>query len=440
VSPQQPSHAGAPLRLAFIDPGLRKAPYFLELRKALAPVHCLYWSQRPVVRSYMHSAGVAMHPATRQPGRREHDITEPELRQAIGDKELALRPAQALKKARRLLAQLADFLDGAKVDAILVWNGSNLRGALAVHLARQRRLIVIYAEHGYLPGTTQLDRDGVNFNASISQLVRNGAAQLPADPLIDAALDADIARYKTGQPRVDAQPRPTAELRRNVRARLASHVGLWMERRLLPRANRISVPVARATALPQRYVLLPFQVRSDSQLLLHSPLYGNDLEAVVRDVDAALARIDPSLRLVAKFHPQELPQVQFGYRGLPRRLPRVCFIDAPMRQLLGGAAAVVTINSTAGFEALLYDKPVLALGRNFYTTPGLVECLERREDLEAALRITLARAPDHERRRAFLRYTHARFLASGHYQDFSARSLHAFAARTTELLARSAPA
>ncbi|MET0280967.1 MAG: hypothetical protein ABW278_07570 [Steroidobacteraceae bacterium] len=434
----QPTRATLPLRLAFIDPGLRKAPFFLELRKVLAPVHCLYWSQRSVVRSYMRSAGVAMHPPRPHAVGSDEQITDAELRRAIGDKELTLRPAKAWKKARALLSQLADFLDGARVDAILVWNGSNLRSALAIHLARQRGLTVIYAEHGYLPGTTQLDRDGVNFNASISRLVRAGEAQLPPDPVIDAALDAAIDSYKTGQSRRDVVRHPAAELRRNVRARIASRVGLWMERSLLPQANRISVPVARGAALPARYVLLPFQVRSDSQLLLHSPLYGNDMEAVVQDLDAALARIDPSLRLVAKFHPYELPQVQFGYRGLPRRFPRVHFVDAPMRQLLAGAAAVVTINSTAGFEALLYDKPVLALGRNFYTTPALVDCLEHRQDLETALRATLAGKPDHERRRAFLRYTQARFLASGHYQDFSPRSLHAFASRTAELLASGA--
>jgi capsular polysaccharide export protein len=209
-----------------------------------------------------------------------------------------------------------------------------------------------------------------------------------------------------------------------------------MERSLLPRVNRLSVPVARPGELPARYVLLPFQVRTDSQLMLHSPLYGNDMEAVVRELDAALARIDPALRLLAKFHPHELPQVQHRYRRLPRQYPRVCFVsDVPMRTLLEKAQAVVTINSTTGFEALLYDRPVLALGLNFYTVPGLVNCLEQREDLEPALRTMLAGTPDRERRRAFLRFINARFLAEGHYLDFSVRSQRNFAARIAELLA-----
>jgi len=383
----------------------------------------------------MRSAGVAMHPrqVVKTAGRPE--ITDAELRRAIGDKDLALRPAKALRKARRLLAELAAFIDGEQVSAILVWNGSNLRGALATYLARQRRIPVIYAEHGYLPGTTQLDLEGVNASSSVSRLAHAGAAQTPCDAVLDVRLDADIARFKSGEKMRELNPLPPPELRRNWPARLASRVSFWLERRALPYVNRLSTPTTAAGKLPARYVLLPFQVRSDSQLVLHSPLYGTDLEAVVRELDLALARIDPDLRLVAKFHPYELPQVQWRYRHLPKRYPRVCFVSkAPMPTLLEKASAVVTVNSTVGFEALLYDKPVLALGRNFYTVPGVVECLDRRDDLEAALRRTLTVAPDAERRRAFLRFVRARFLVCGGYHDFSQLSLGAVAARIVELL------
>lgn len=431
-----------PLRLAFIDPGLRKAPFFLALRNWLAPrVECLYWSQRSVVRSYMRSARVAMHPPESGGVAGQFAISDAELRVAVGMKELALRHDQALRKARRLLAQLAAFIDGEKVDAILVWNGSNLRGALAIYLARQRGLPVVYAEHGYLPGTTQLDLEGVNFNASICRHAHAGSAQLPSDPELDSALDADILRFKTGAKMHDLDPLPPADLRRNLRARLASRLGFWLSRRVGPRINSFGMPRAGSGALPERYVLLPFQVRGDSQLVLHSPLYGNDMEAVVRELDAALERIDPGLRLVAKFHPLEKPQVQRGYRELPRRHPRVHFVStAPMNRLLEKATAVVTINSTTGFEALLYDKPVLAMGRNFYTVPGIVDCLSRRKDLEGALRQLLAGKPDSARRRDFLRFVRARLLAAGGYHDFSERSLRTVAGRIEQLLVPERPA
>jgi capsular polysaccharide export protein len=428
------------LRLAFIDPGLRRAPFFLELRHVLPPhIECLYWSPRPIVRSYMRSAGVDIHPATRRARTPEFDISDADLRDAVGAKELALRPVRALRRARALLSRLAEFIDGEQVDAIVVWNGSNLPLALAIYLARQRGLPVVHAENGYLPGTTQVDLDGVNFNASITRLVNSGEAWLPPHPDLDAMLDADIARFKSGRRMPDLQPLPSPDLCRNFAARFASRALSWLKDRALPRLHRVSLRSAVARELPARYVLLPFQVRGDSQLVLHSPLYGNDLEAVVGELDAALARIDPSLRLVAKFHPQELPNVQRGYRGLSRRFPRVSFVnEVPMRKLLEGASAVVTINSTAGFEALLYDKPVLALGRNFYTVPGIVDCLAHRDGLETALRSSLASTPDRERRRAFLRFVRARFLVACGCNDFSARSLRGFGTRVADLLAAAA--
>lgn len=431
-------HAATRLRLAFIDPGLRKAPFFLELRNWLpSDIESLYWSKRAIVRRYMRCVGVAMHPrrASAIAVAAYPQIGDAELQRAIGAKELKLRPRKALRKARGLLAELAAFIDGEQVSAIVLWNGSNLRGALAAYLARQRRIPVIYAEHGYLPGTTQIDLEGVNEGSSVSRLARDGAAQMPFDAGLDATLGAEIARFKSGEKMLDINPLPPPDLRRDVLARLASRVSFWLERRALPYVNRLSVPTTPARKLPQRFVLLPFQVRSDSQLVLHSPLYGDDLEAVVRELDLALARIDPGLRLVAKFHPYEQPQVQWAYRHLPKRYPRVCFVsDVRMTALLEQASAVVTINSTAGFEALFYNKPVLALGRNFYTVPGLVECLERRSDLEIALRRTLTAAPDAERRRAFLRFVRARLLVRGGYHDFSRASLEAVAARIGELL------
>ncbi|MDG2523389.1 hypothetical protein P7B02_17815 [Caulobacter segnis] len=429
------------LRLAFIDPGLRKAPFLLELRNWLAPdVESLYWSRRRVVRSYMRDAGVAMHP---RPGVAKSavkaacpDISDVELRRAIGEKELALRPEKALRKARGVLAELAAFMDEEKVSAIFVWNGSNLRSALAVYLARQRRIPVIHAEHGYLPGTTQLDLEGVNGASSISRLAHAGAAHLPYDAGLDAALDADIARFRSGERMRDVDPLPPPDLRRNLYARLVSRVSFWGERRALPFINRLTVPTTPAHKLSERYVVLPFQVRSDSQMVLHSPVYGDDFEALVRDLDSALGRIDPGLRLVAKFHPYELPLVQRAYRHLPKRYPRVCFVSAaPMNTLLSKASAVVTINSTVGFEALILDKPVVALGHNFYTAPGIVEVLRSRDDLEAAVRRALTVAPDAERRRGFLRFVRAHFLVAGGYHDFTPRSLRSVAARIVELLA-----
>ena len=123
------------------------------------------------------------------------------------------------------------------------------------------------------------------------------------------------------------------------------------------------------------------------------------------------------------------------YRDLPAQFPQLHFVSRePITALLPKCAAVITINSTVGFEAMLFDKPVVALGHNFYTAPGLVETVASLAMLPDALKRALTQPVDHARRRAFLRYVHARFLVFGSYDDFSERSIQAVASRIAELL------
>jgi capsular polysaccharide export protein len=193
----------------------------------------------------------------------------------------------------------------------------------------------------------------------------------------------------------------------------------------------------RAAPLPERFVLVPFQVRKDSQLILHSPLIGNDMRRLLILIQQAVTKIDPRLRIVAKLHPREQLHVQRRNLELIREFPQVTFVsNVAIRDLLARAAAVVTINSTVGFEAFLYDKPVVSLGRNFYTAPHLVELVTAEHELTDALARALARPIQFEHRRAFLRFVYSRFLVHGMYDDYSERSLGAVADRIRQLLGR----
>jgi hypothetical protein len=68
------------------------------------------------------------------------------------------------------------------------------------------------------------------------------------------------------------------------------------------RGNRL-VP-DHPDALPERFVFFPMQVRQDSQLTVHSPVYGNRLDLALDDLTAALAEKAPDMRLVVKLHPR----------------------------------------------------------------------------------------------------------------------------------------
>lgn len=425
--------------LALVELGIKAAPFFAELRRHLPPsIRCVYYSRRGVVRSVLRQSGADCFP--RRLGLPPPlDIPADELRAAIGEKALATEPPATLAKAARLMRDLAGFFEREQVGALLVWNGSGLIASLAVHLARRRGLPVIFGENGYLPGTLQLDAEGVNQYASISAAVREHRAQLPAQAADDAQLDRVLADFRAG--RAPAMQGPSRRLEPDWRARLGREAArllqaeTWTPGRPLSRRD---FP-GRLQDLPPRFVLLPFQVSQDSQLILHSPLVGGDMRRLLAVVDAAVSAVDPQLRLVVKLHPAESSSVLSSYRELPRRYPQVQFTQRhPLNELLARCAAVVTINSTVGFEGIVFDKPVVTLGRNFYVAPGLVDAVETLADLPATLRKALSESPDPVCRRAFLRYVYFRFLTHGSYRDFSAASFRAVADRVAALIGISA--
>ena len=423
-------------RLAFIDVGWRKLPYLLALRERLqAQLDGVFFTRRRLLRQLISDAGAPLFPQARAP-QATYAIGDDELREALGAKLARRYDDAGLQKARQRLAELEAFLVGERIDVIFVWNGYNkLCSSLAIFLARRHGLRVIFGEHGYLPGTMQLDALGVNQLSSATAEVQAGRAWLPPQAELDARVDAFIRLHRARQPRADRVAVP-AVLRGQWRTRTELRLReVFRQRRLrlLQALYTRSLPQT-LPALPERFVLLPLQVRSDSQLQMHSPVFGNDLLRVIQRLRSALREIDPSLRLVVKLHPRENPKQQIIYGELTQRMPDVLFtLGHPLPALLDAAAAVVTINSTVGFEAMLYDKPVIALGRNFYVAPGLVETVKHESELPTALRLALATPPDATLRRGFLRWVCAQFLVDGVYDDFSERSLAATAARILAL-------
>ncbi len=434
IQPPNRTMNDRPLNLAIFDAGLLKAPFFLALAPLLAPeVRCVYWSCRPLMRAYARSAGIPILPAGTV-ARATTDIDDDSLLEAIGSKDLAIHGRRGLARQRRLYAAIEHFLDAQAIDALLVWNGSNRRLSMAIHAARQRGLPVIHTEHGYFPGTMQVDLDGVNAASSLARLIRTGFARRPPDPTLDARLDKMIAALRGDVPtRAARNPVPPRFLdRRDARwmhtllYRLRP-LGLGMP--LLPSYTDPALP-------PDGFVFYPLQVVHDSQLLLHSPVWGNDHGRVIAAVRDRLAAMSPPRSLVVKFHPHENRIAQIRLDALRRRFPDVTFVrQRTATELIRRAAVVVTINSSVGFEALALDKPLVVLGQAFYGVPALTEVAVDERELRDALHRALTRPVPTAERRAVLRACLADHFAAGSYWDHSEASLSAVAERIRALLA-----
>lgn len=125
--------------------------------------------------------------------------------------------------------------------------------------------------------------------------------------------------------------------------------------------------------IPERgpFIYYPLHVPADFALTIRSPEYLDQLSLI-----DFLCRIAPAgHRVVIKEHPAligALSAVQM--RDLLRRHDNLVLLSPGINnhQVLRAADTVITVNSKAGAEALLYGRRVFALGDSFYRDSGLV--------------------------------------------------------------------
>jgi capsular polysaccharide export protein len=427
--------------IAFIAPGPNLVQYLAAVGERLAPGYrAVFFSRRVKSRSLLRRLGQAIYPKSRwwSEGEEPHPVAIDAGALAARLRKVSDRAAlqQGAPEVQRLASELDAFIETIRPAAVFCWNGSGLTAGIAAQLARARGIPVLFAENGYLPNTLQLDPEGVNALASIARapdLEAIRALSYPPDQL--QAFEVLLAEYRAGR-----MPGRTPPARGRVRpgplAYLIQAWADWHERDPRFQGNR-RIPRAPLTP-PEPFVFFPLQVRSDSQLTMHSPLYGNRLDLAIADLDAAVRALDPSPRLVIKLHPADLGKTD--YDPLVERFPNVLWTaGGDVRSLLQRAACVVTVNSTVGIEAMVFGRPLVTLGENFYTREGLVHPVRARDDLAACLRQALIQPPDAELVGQYLRYLYLHAFVRAHWRDFSEASLGNLARRIIVMI-ETAPA
>lgn len=413
--------------LVWIEPASAKAAFFREVAQGFPPEWAnLFLTGHAKLESRLRRAGLAAHRLADLPA--EGPVPSPEeVETALGAllRATATDPLAVRRRASHWIQRIDPWLEHHRVVAGIVWGGSGLLPSVTAARIRQRGGTVLVLQNGYFPGTVQVDPEGCNASARAVRALPEVLAELQATRAEEEELDRVLESLRTGRGRGrPLPPPPLPPPSPSARAaHLCSHFPVQM-RRLRTALRFPNHRIRRERRpLPDTFVLFPLQVRHDTQLQLHSPLWGDRLDELVPALARALAEVAPSLPLVVKLHPKDESS---DYDGLAATHPEVVFVDGiPMPECLRRARAVVTVNSTAGFEALCHGLPVLMLGENFYGLPGVVEKASSREDLGPALHRTLTRSPDPERRRKLLLWTYHRFLVHGHYRDGGEGSVQA---------------
>jgi capsular polysaccharide export protein len=296
------------------------------------------------------------------------------------------RPARVF---RGRLVDLPDFLHaviaGDTASDLVLFGDHRPIHRMAIDLAQAAGIRVHVFEEGYFrPNWLTLERGGVN-----------GASSLPRDP----------DWYRLVAPTLDALA-PERPVPRSLRVRAAHDLAYHLANIANPvlfRGYRTHRPynaaveyagwIRRFSTLPldqrrdhalirrllrdgTRYFLLPLQLNGDTQITAHSPFTG--MPALIEHVVRSFAKKAPGGSvLVVKNHP--LDTGLFHYRGLVARLgrelelkDRLIYIESgDIAGLIGAAAGMVTVNSTAGLQALAMGCPTLALGTAIYDMRGL---------------------------------------------------------------------
>ncbi len=425
--------------IAFIDPGPQLVQFLVAVAAQLTPEYCaLFFSRHPKSRSLLRQLHIPIVPQSafialfqKNPSRVKkafHFDSECLLTQLRASSERALVQTRA-PAVTQLANALADCLATAQPTAIFLWNGSGLAAALAQQWAHQHNIPLLFAENGYLPHTLQLDPMGVNAFSSLNTLNLTDIAARTYSAAQEQEFAAMLTDYRAGRATPVAPP---LRLRPSLLAYLQQGWRDWWQR---PRRRRINRRIGDTQPqVPERFVLFPLQVVADSQLTLHSPLYGNQLAVAIAEVEIALREVDPTLALVVKLHPADRKKTD--YDAVATAHPALVWVsNGDVRPLLARAQGVVTINSTVGVEALLFGKPVVTLGNNFYCREELVYPVRSRAELVPQLRRALTQPPNRILIGQYLRYLYFHALVRAHWRDHAPESVGGLAQRVRDVIA-----
>jgi len=122
--------------------------------------------------------------------------------------------------------------------------------------------------------------------------------------------------------------------------------------KLLPK-NKITY----SKRTPEKFVFFPMQVSTDTQIRINSEI--DNLTALKKIIK------NETLPIVIKPHPAE-PDIDYIIKFINENKDRIHLTKNNTYQLIQKSSKVITINSTVGLEAMIFNKPVEFYGRSIF--------------------------------------------------------------------------
>ena len=306
-----------------------------------------------------------------------------------------------LKRAFSFEKWLRRIWEESPPDFVVIWNGMWHYEKISKKIAIEKNITIIFMENGYFPNTAHIDPIGINAEAEIvDKNDKDLLSNCDEEELLSFIEEmrnsfSELKRYSQ-----ESDLTNSLSLSRFIFFILElvicdiPFIGLEFVSKLLilikPKKNKHLMQ--SKGVLPKNYVFLPLQVTTDSQLILNSPWIKTP-HHFITVIKESFKKIDPNIALVIKEHPMEDPRISFN--DLSKKFPNIYWASSyPLEELIKKAKLIVNINSSVGFQSLLFGKPVVCLGKALYAREGLAYICHKEEDLDKTLKKALESKPN----------------------------------------------
>lgn len=123
--------------------------------------------------------------------------------------------------------------------------------------------------------------------------------------------------------------------------------------------------------LNEEYAYFPLHFEPEISVLLYAPFWTDQLN-LIRQIAQSLPL---HFKLYVKEHPHMVGYRTHSYYNELKKIPNVKLVnpDTPSLTLIRNAKLITTISGTAGWEAVLFKKPVITFGDVFYNKLSTVK-------------------------------------------------------------------
>jgi len=299
---------------------------------------------------------------------------------------VARTPERARRLAEVWYQSTLAFLMRFRPRAVFIWNGRYLPYRAVAAACEAVGQVLMTSEIGWIPGTIFLDRGGLSTNTT--DLL--GRSFESATAIDIGRADAFLNDYTTRKATMVSQKLVPAS---EVRHRLLGDDGKFL-------------------------LLYGCQVDWDTNVVIGARRFRSN-EAAVSFLIECMSAI-PGARIVVKTHPLDAEKKEDTLRQIVGQGGTVVS-DIHPHTLIEAADCVSVRNSTLGFEALCYRKPLILLENAKYKHPKLT--LEAGNIAEGAASLSRVLTgscdlPDEEALRKFILHAIDHYLVPVRYQYF----------------------